>query len=279
MERKDPYNCMCTVTVTAKSSVVLEDNFPKPGDKREPEDEGTCSGIIIDSQKGLVLTHASLIYPLATKIKKQKLQCLRQTGVAHGNLFKGGIQTTVLLPSQDLNNGKSGDSQVKDKKGNYNPAVLNCNFDEEFNTLTYNAKLKSVFECRPLKRTLHRMMPNDSWQFIDSVNTSNDKAKSLEDEELFYHLLPCFVLFQLKNWEPFESDLLVKKGLSNHLGDPIEICATPFGGLNPEVFLNSRARGIISNMAGPRNVLLLTDARCVPGSEGGALFYCKGKQR
>ena len=271
MERKDPYNCLCTVSVTL-------------GDKGEPADEeGTSSGILIDSRKGLVLTHASVLYPLAAKIRKDKFHSLRHSGIAQGNLFSDKSQIKILFPCRSLQDDKKdvNEGPNRDKKGNYNPAILNCNFEDEIKIVSCDAKVKCVFECKSLKRTVQRMMPSDSWQFLDSIpsQTSNDKSKSSDEEELFYKLIPCFVLFQLKHWQPMESDLMIKNGLSNHLGDPVEICATPFGGLNPEVFLNSRARGIISNMAGPKNVLILTDARCVPGSEGGGLFYCKGKQR
>lgn len=59
----------------------------------------------------------------------------------------------------------------------------------------------------------------------------------------------------------------------------MEINATPFGGLNPEVFLNSKSQGIISNISGKNKVLIMVDARCIPGSEGGALYYTQGKMR
>lgn len=280
MERRDPYECMCTVTV--KGTAELDDELSSPGEnEKEPKDEGTCSGILIDSRKGLVLTHASLLYPLISKIKVNKLKHLRQSGFVNGNIFTDDIEMTVFLPSKYAADKNVNDTNSKDKTGNYNPATLNCNFEEETAVMSYGASLKSVFECKTLKRTLHRMMPSDTWQFVDSVpkNDSAENAKLGKDEELFYRLLPCFVLFQLKNWAAVESELKIKRGLSNHLGDQVEICATPFGGLNSEVFMNSRSRGIISNMAGPRNVLLLTDARCVPGSEGGGLFSCQGRKR
>lgn len=47
---------------------------------------------------------------------------------------------------------------------------------------------------------------------------------------------------------------------------------TPFGSLSPAVFLNSVSKGVLSNVAGAQYDLLLTDARCIPGTEGGAIY-------
>jgi hypothetical protein len=78
---------------------------------------------------------------------------------------------------------------------------------------------------------------------------------------------------------PIDNALMIRDSIDNKAGDLVEICATPFGSMSPEVFLNAKSRGILSNVAGPQGILLMTDARCVPGSEGGALFYCHKRKR
>ncbi|NWR28075.1 TYSD1 protease, partial [Tachuris rubrigastra] len=55
-------------------------------------------------------------------------------------------------------------------------------------------------------------------------------------------------------------------------GQALLACGTPFGDLCPELFLNTLSRGVVSNLAGEENALVLTDARCLPGTEGGAAF-------
>lgn len=50
------------------------------------------------------------------------------------------------------------------------------------------------------------------------------------------------------------------------------LVGTPFGNLSPDIFLNCVSSGILCNLAGSKNELLLNDARCLPGSEGGALY-------
>ncbi len=47
---------------------------------------------------------------------------------------------------------------------------------------------------------------------------------------------------------------------------------TPFGTLSQDVFMNCLSTGVVSNVTGNRNQLFLTDARCIPGSEGGAVW-------
>ncbi|XP_009464356.1 PREDICTED: peroxisomal leader peptide-processing protease, partial [Nipponia nippon] len=49
-------------------------------------------------------------------------------------------------------------------------------------------------------------------------------------------------------------------------------CGSPFGALCPDLFLNTLSRGVVSNLAGEENALVLTDARCLPGTEGGGAF-------
>ncbi|XP_021255241.1 peroxisomal leader peptide-processing protease isoform X2 [Numida meleagris] len=57
-----------------------------------------------------------------------------------------------------------------------------------------------------------------------------------------------------------------------HKGTALLACGTPFGALCPELFLNALSAGVLSNAAGPHHALLLTDARCLPGTQGGPVL-------
>ncbi|CAK9024490.1 Glyoxysomal processing protease [Durusdinium trenchii] len=64
-------------------------------------------------------------------------------------------------------------------------------------------------------------------------------------------------------------------------GDGVVIVSSPFGLVSPVVFQNSVTTGIVSNvMRWPASArepcLYLTDARCLPGSEGGPVFDSQG---
>lgn len=54
--------------------------------------------------------------------------------------------------------------------------------------------------------------------------------------------------------------------------------SSPFGILSPTTFQNSISKGIVSNVLGiSKNHVLMTDARMLPGSEGGGIFNQKGE--
>ncbi|KAM6306374.1 peroxisomal leader peptide-processing protease [Aegotheles albertisi] len=55
-------------------------------------------------------------------------------------------------------------------------------------------------------------------------------------------------------------------------GEGLLACGSPFGTLCPDLFLNTLSKGVVSNLAGEENALVLTDARCLPGTEGGGAF-------
>jgi len=62
------------------------------------------------------------------------------------------------------------------------------------------------------------------------------------------------------------------RNLTVSVGSVVYVVGTPFGNLSPVVFLNSVSKGVLSNVAGTDQALLLTDARCIPGTEGGAIY-------
>ncbi|KAK3753866.1 hypothetical protein RRG08_006253 [Elysia crispata] len=133
-------------------------------------------------------------------------------------------------------------------------------------------------------------MPEDSWSFAngteeDSITPTGNKNLNEEADEISkkisFQLLSYFVLLQcgpLINHVGNSqlSKLLPPKSSSGKdlctIGTEAEIISTPFGGLNPHVFFNSYSKGVISNISGPSNCWIVTDARCIPGSEGGPLF-------
>ncbi|KAK0153685.1 Peroxisomal leader peptide-processing protease [Merluccius polli] len=55
-------------------------------------------------------------------------------------------------------------------------------------------------------------------------------------------------------------------------GAAVVACGSPFGALCPDLFANALSAGIVSNLCGEDNAVILTDARCLPGTEGGGLF-------
>lgn len=274
----EPYNQLCAVHIgtTGSSGAKIE---------------GTGSGILIDPRLGFVLTHASLIYPLHKQFHHSFLRNLRIHGssMINSRIFNTKVSVDVILPN--LMSSVEG-TELSDER-NIQPVTLGNSLLTGSLFKRYKGHVKMVFESRNLRRVINKLMPKDRWTFeIENENLVNDEDNfdsptnkctgvTKKNEELYYFLLPCFVLIQLKDHKgiPTKSSLMYRDALHNFVGDPVEICATPFGSMSPDVFLNSRSRGIISKVAGQDKVLLMTDARCVPGCEGGGLFYVHKGQR
>ncbi|KAK3580922.1 hypothetical protein CHS0354_008212 [Potamilus streckersoni] len=240
---------------------------------QDDDDEGTGSGILINSQQGLILTHATLLQPFLSEDSKI-LKHLHSTGFVKGEDLRHISGADIIFPSNlfHLNGSEKLLKQRSPSALNSNLQVNSCFYDK------FSGSVMCIFKCYSLQKVVHKLLSSDNWKFIDNIS-EDLKKNSKQKEESLYVLLPCFVLLKLQNWTPLETSLSAKDSASIVQGDMVEICATPFGTLNPDIFLNSRSRGIVSNMVGERNVLILTDARCIPGSEGGALFSCDIKQR
>ena len=270
--KASPYDSVCTVRIGLANS-----NAEKL--------EGSASGILIDAKHGLVITHASVLYQLVRKLRPGKLEALRKTGSVRGPFFEDKVEAEIILPN-NFQNVLAESRNKNEMESNIQLSMLNSGTNDIQSFSKYKGTMKMIFECRNLRRTIESTLPSDNWQFADESNSDlaekteeNDTRKSFNQEDVAFNLLPSFLLFKIKDFQSSGQLLSLRNSRNNRQGDAVEICASPFGGLSPEVFLNSRSHGIISNLAGPKGVLIMTDARCVPGSEGGALFFCGSGQR
>lgn len=105
-----------------------------------------------------------------------------------------------------------------------------------------------------------------------------------EEEELVKgaQFLSWFAVIRAKNVPKLRSSPRLipwQSGPSLLKGCPVVACGTPFGSLCLDLFTSTLSRGIISNLTGQENAIILTDARCLPGTEGGGLFALKGTDK
>lgn len=119
------------------------------------------------------------------------------------------------------------------------------------------------------------------WRFAGGGEDEDEDGPGAEEEEEAAQLraLGWFALLRVRPGEEDSEDedsgpdphpgLAVAPLGALAKGAPLLACASPFGASCPDLFLNTLSRGVLSNAAGP---LLLTDARCLPGSEGGGVF-------
>ena len=204
----------------------------------------SCSGLLIDSQNGTVLTHGSLLSLMEHTDLKRILSSDENCKPYIADLVKYYCANVVLdtrkhKASQELSSHEA----KENSKRTYQ---------------TFSAVLIDVVYCESFHESLRRYMsPSSVWSFPEG----------------FQKLLPYFVILKLNNWKPLTNfkTLCIKPSILCEIGDTVEVYSTPFGDLSPEVFLNSVSRGVISNHFGYNQVHLLTDARCIAGSPGGLL--------
>ncbi|CAC5409704.1 TYSND1 [Mytilus coruscus] len=230
------------------------------------EDKKTLSGVLIDTKSGLVLTHGTLVSSLLTD---QQMNSLQNKGILQNNFHHWDAEVCLQR------------TNIQDSNKNLR-SILNSS---DIGTLTesetwqknlcseYSANVKAIFSLKKLQNVVSFLLPENKWEFVEDFASQ----ETPDDQSKFYAMLSCFIILKLNNWKSYNNNLSVLAYDQLDKGNNLEIEATPFGGLCPEIFLNSRSTGVLSNKAG--GILLMTDARCVPGSEGGPVFCRKGHHR
>ncbi|KAM6184613.1 peroxisomal leader peptide-processing protease isoform 2-T2 [Rhynchocyon petersi] len=141
------------------------------------------------------------------------------------------------------------------------------------------AELLLLLSCPAFRAQLARLYGGEAaeqWRF--SSRAPEDEG--WEDEEDLLRALGWFALLRVRpDQEAAPGDtaecgppLAVAPFRALSKGTPLLACGSPFGTFCPDIFLNTLSRGVLSNAVGP---LLLTDARCLPGTEGGGVFVAR----
>ena len=242
----------------------------------------SCSGIVVDTQRGFVLSHGTILLPYLSN-HYTTFKRLIKDGHLKKNTFK---DLTVQVTVEDyLSRNKESQSlmPVGSKTSAYtvepiNLVVSGC--DSMLPTsrfLKLEGQLEMVWRSQKFSETLRQLFPSSEWKFFDDAHEEGTNEKAISKDEV-YHLLPVFVLIKvpsIRGWT-CGSDRRFDRLT---VGASVFVVSTPFGNLSPEVFMNSVSSGIVSNLAGEKEMLILTDARCIPGSEGGAIYRGSPLQR
>ncbi|XP_039995972.1 peroxisomal leader peptide-processing protease [Xiphias gladius] len=134
------------------------------------------------------------------------------------------------------------------------------------------ARLLMLVNCLEFKQAFQAVFQEaDHWRFHADE----------EDEELIRdaHFLSWFAVLRtgvVAESRPDSGTIPWQSSSSLDKGCPVVACGSPFGSLCSDLFISTLSRGIISNLAGEENAVILTDARCLPGTEGGGLFVAEG---
>ncbi|KAM7408652.1 hypothetical protein PAMA_002392 [Pampus argenteus] len=135
------------------------------------------------------------------------------------------------------------------------------------------AELLMLVNCLEFKQAFQAVFQEaDQWRFHGE--------EEVEDEQLIKdaQFLSWFAVLKtdvVSNSSPYTGTISWQSSSSLQKGCLVVACGSPFGSLCLDLFINTLSRGIVSNLAGEDNAVILTDARCLPGTEGGGLFVLK----
>nr|XP_020017607.1 peroxisomal leader peptide-processing protease isoform X2 [Castor canadensis] len=138
------------------------------------------------------------------------------------------------------------------------------------------AELLLLLSCPAFRAHFVRLFGGEAAEHWHFVSAAPDDEVSEEEEEDQLRALGWFALLRVHPGQEAEEErgpaVAVAPLGTVPKGAPLLACGSPFGAFCPDIFLNTLSRGVLSNSAGP---LLLTDARCLPGTEGGGVFAAR----
>ncbi|KAG8135327.1 hypothetical protein E2320_008352 [Naja naja] len=245
---------------------------------------GSCSGSGVllsrDPPGGIVLCPGIIFSPFLLESERPDWS---RGKVLLSDRFFPGLQIQVLQASGCSNSSSQATRATclaGDLGGNNNPGLrfnpLSNRPQPPHGWRTCEAELLMVAACPPFQEAFSKIFStSDRWHFGGN-DFEQEVANSSEYED--WCALHWFALLRIL--EPADSlgaswVSCVPAG-SLRKGDTVFTCGSPFGSLCPEIFMNTLSKGIISNLAGASNALILIDARCLPGTEGGGVFILSG---
>ncbi|XP_010743665.3 peroxisomal leader peptide-processing protease [Larimichthys crocea] len=241
MEVKQVERCCCVVKVFSAKKQV------------------SCSGVVVHPQSGTVICSG---VPFSRFITDKELLCPDSSRVLSPHSFSQTLQILVSFPPPELDSSSS--RQPLAQGGSLSPSrnKTTCSKRE------VSAELLMLVNCLEFKQAFRAVFREaDQWRFHDDE----------KDEELMRdaQVLSWFAVLKADGGPnsgsmPWQSSSALQKGR------PVVACGSPFGSLCLDLFMSTLSRGIISNLAGEDNAVILTDARCLPGTEGGGLFVVNG---
>ncbi|XP_078721743.1 peroxisomal leader peptide-processing protease [Lampetra fluviatilis] len=271
-------NVCCIVNIRSHRDTADHDSRPpSPRDSvAHPCDseleQSSCSGILLDSRQGLVLCPISAFIPFLTDLDSENAQkkgymqardlCELEISVTLG---KSGANKKGRL----LQTRVTGHRALSPKPPNLKPTYKQL----------HTANIVTMFPCKEFMEIMSHLLPqSEKWKFIDNIDhlgsTPETEWQVSKKQMQAAGLLGWFALLSLDDWSShgFDSQLTYILARDLYKGQAVLTCGSPFGSFFPDVFLNSLSKGIVSGLAGSNNELMTTDARCMVGTEGGAVF-------
>ncbi|TRY95931.1 hypothetical protein DNTS_001939 [Danionella cerebrum] len=204
----------------------------------------SCSGVFLHFQPGIVVCSGVVF----SRFLNDTRSLIKETKILPPECFNKNCEVFV--------------EHVFDKES--------CKTDRR-DTCRREAQLLMVVNCSEFQDAFDKIFKGpETWGFYNGTLDTQ-----LPEDSRF---LAWFALLKIlpssectcKGTIPWINSATLKKACD------VIACGSPFAGLCPDLFMNTISKGIISNLAGEENALILTDARCLPGTEGGGVFISKG---
>nr|XP_019943426.1 PREDICTED: peroxisomal leader peptide-processing protease [Paralichthys olivaceus] len=218
----------------------------------------SCSGVIVHPQTGTVIC-ASL--PFSRFITdKERFSSAGESSFLPPRSLTDKLRIRVSFsPQRDVDTGQQALAPSRSRTTRQREVP---------------ARLLMLVNCLEFRRAFRAVFQDaDRWRFHG--DEEDEDAELIRDA----HFLSWFAVLQTGEVRsspnsvrsvPWQSSSSLLKG------SPVLACGSPFGSLCVDLFLSTLSRGIVSNLAGEDNAVILTDARCLPGTEGGGLFSVEG---
>ncbi|XP_059170650.1 peroxisomal leader peptide-processing protease-like [Physella acuta] len=265
------FGCVVTSTSNVKSNNL--------------KDAPSQCGILYQPEQGVVLSHGSILADYCIADKKLNNKINNGSPIEESDLGDAVFSTMIdrRWSPCELNTRSREEQHDSD---NTNLSTDHC---PEYRTLA--CRFICAFKNEDFSRAVSKFMPESTWSFETSQNitdvTDQDNSKQDMCEKLSFNLLSYFVILKTcpltltlsrtKLRKDYSLPLILRQQC--RIGEAAEIVSTPFGSQNPSVFFNTYSVGVVCNVSGNEGCWIVTDARCIPGSEGGALFTGKGGQQ
>ncbi|KAM4702854.1 peroxisomal leader peptide-processing protease [Rhinophrynus dorsalis] len=238
--------------------------------KTEYDGQCSCSGVIVDRSLGLALCHGAIFFPFLKKSRKDFSAV--EHNILRADNFVSDLIIQVECQSQPRKNKITSDhfnSEGLDQRPGLDLIPMSNQTKPQTKRTLQQAQLLMLVPCLEFQMAFSRLFNKaEGWVF------SNEEEKH-EYGELQKDLAYLHWFALLKVHLPLidgHNKISLMKSSKLLKGSVVFACGSPFGSFYPDIFLNTVSKGVLSNMAGNRNVVLLTDARCLPGSEGGGIF-------
>ena len=257
------YKQGCLIELAPRSTWKNLSNSSQCKDK---ESVGSSSGILFSLSRGWVITHGSLLLSHISKTAKQSELC--HEDYFNEEHFQHLVALVTLDPRQELSSSRRTSHQT--------PLFRTARAAHTTKSEQFVGHIKCLWKAKRFNKVIQTFLPSsEGWNLLEDP----DNGDEISESQLVRELLPFFILIHLVGYPEQENDLDICGENLIATGNTVHMVGTPFGSVSPAIFLNSVSEGVISNVVGGQQELIVTDARCIPGTEGGPLYLGSVKSR